>query len=228
MHFDGLEFSRAVQLLTGEAEKRPQVRLSSPQLEDDDTVRIKAALHVWRQADELRGIAKTYLRRDRQLDYIEDLSHCLRWHERLGALIALFRDIRTDEPLAVSRIFLDAEGHLKERLFLGPVKGCAVKIDPDENVTMGLHICEGIESAIAARELGLSPVWAAGSVGAVAKFPVLGGIECLTILAEEKDRKETQECFERWRDAGREVIVLHSKNGGDANDALRTIKGISP
>jgi len=150
------------------------------------------ALHLWCEARDLRGApGETYLRRDRQLDYTDDLSHCLRWHEKLRALVALFRDIKTDEPRAVSRIFLDAEGHLKARLFIGPLKGCAVKIDSDENVTMGLHICEGVETALAARELGLAPVWALGSVGGIAKFPVLGGIEALTILAEEKDRKET-------------------------------------
>jgi len=106
-------------------------------------------------------------------------------------------------------------------------EGCAVKIDPDENVATGLHLCEGIETALAARELGLSPVWALGSVGAIAKLPVLGGIECLTILAEEVGRKETQEVFERWREAGREVVILHSKIGGDANDALCALRGAS-
>jgi putative DNA primase/helicase len=139
------------------------------------------------------------------------------------ATIALLRDIATDEPCAVSRIFLDGEGHKTERKFLGPAGGCAVKIDPDEHVTMGLFVGEGIETCLAARQLGLAPVWALGSVGAIAKFPVLGGIEALTILAEEGEpsRKAVQECFERWRAAGREVVIRKSIIGSDINDALR-------
>jgi putative DNA primase/helicase len=99
------------------------------------------ALHLWGEAGGLRGtIGEVYLRRDRFLDCAEDLSHCLRWHEKLGALIALFRDIKTDEPRAASRILLDAEGHKIMRKFLGPVGGCAVKVSADEDVTMGLFI----------------------------------------------------------------------------------------
>jgi putative DNA primase/helicase len=102
------------------------------------------ALRLWGEARTVRGTAgEIYLRRDRQLDCIEYLSHCLRWHEKLGALIALFRDIKTGEPRAASRILLDAEGHKIERKFLGPVSGCAVKVSADEDVTMGLFIAEG-------------------------------------------------------------------------------------
>src|SRR5262249_42694446 len=156
-----------------ESEKRPQARPPDPLPPEDDAASISYALRLWRETGEFRAtLGETYFRRDRQIECTEDLSHCLRWHSRLNALIALFRAIKTDEPRAVSRIFLDADGHKIERKFAGRVGGCAVKIDPDENVTMGLHICEGIETALAARELGLSPVWALGSVVEIAKFPV--------------------------------------------------------
>jgi hypothetical protein len=90
-------------------------------------------------------------------------------------------------------------------------------------MTMGLIIGEGVETCVAAKQLGFSPIWALGSVGAIETFPVLGGIECLTILAEagEPSRKAVQKCFERWRAAGREVEVLKSTIGGDINDAIR-------
>jgi putative DNA primase/helicase len=140
-------------------------------------------------------------------------------------LIALFRDIRTNEPRAISRIFLDAEGHKIARKFLGPVIGAAVKISNDEAVTLGLVIGEGIETCIAAKQLGLMPVWALGTVGAIERFPVLGGIESLTILAEagEPSGRAVQACFERWRAAGREVLVLKSTIGSDVNDAIRRV-----
>ena len=31
---------------------------------------------------------------------------------------------------------------------------------------------------------GWAPVWAASSAGAISKFPVLSGVECLTIFAD--------------------------------------------
>src|SRR5256886_13844280 len=36
-----------------------------------------------------------------------------------------------------------------------------------------LHVGEGIETMIAARQLGLAPAWALGSAGMVAHFPVI-------------------------------------------------------
>jgi putative DNA primase/helicase len=201
------------------SERRPRPVKREPRQSSPDY-----ALAIWRDAVDLRGtLGELYLRRDRGLDCSEDVPHCLRWDKKNRALIALFRDIATDEPRPISRIFLDAEGRKIERKFLGPVAGCAVKIDSDENVTMGVIIAEGIETCLAARQLGFAPVWALGSVGAIAKFPVLNGIEALTILAEEGEpsRKAVQECFERWRAAGRKVIIRKSIIGSDINDALR-------
>jgi hypothetical protein len=96
-------------------------------------------------------------------------------------MLALFRDIRTDEPRAISRTFLDPEGRKLERKFLGPVGGAAIKLDADEDVLGGLHIGEGVETTMTARQVEYRrPAWALGSRGAIAAFPVLSGIECLT------------------------------------------------
>ena len=147
----------------------------------------------------------------------------LRWNPRIGALVALFRNITTDAPQAVSRIFLRHDGSKRDRLFLGPVRGAAVKLDADETVTYGLHISEGIETGLAARQLGLRPVWALGSSVNIAAFPVLGGIECLTLLAEHDQASEraTRECCGRWNASGREVRIVRPTIGKDLNDALR-------
>ena len=63
-------------------------------------------------------------------------------------------------------------------------------------MTHGLAIGEGLETAMTARQLGLRPVWALGSAGAIGAFPVLDGVECLTILAEhdEANAKATNTC----------------------------------
>jgi hypothetical protein len=191
---------------------------------DSPITRTQLPLKIWAESVDPRGTdGEVYLRSDRAIYVDDNLSQSLRWHEKSRALIALFRDIETDKPRAISRIFLDAEGHKIERKFLGPVRGCAVKIDDDSDVTIGLIVGEGVETCLAAKQLGFSPVWALGSVGAIETFPVLGGIECLTILAEagEPSRKAVQKCFERWRAAGREILIRKSIIGSDFNDAIR-------
>ena len=92
----------------------------------------------------------------------------------------------------------------------------------------GLTIGEGIETALAGRQLGFRPAWAVGSAGAIAKFPVLPGIEALTIL-EEEDRNGTnasavQECRARWTASDREVLSVEPIEGGDVNDALLRVR----
>jgi putative DNA primase/helicase len=190
----------------------------------DDASRIKSALEIWRESGhpgetpiepylESRGLA---------LDGDFMLS-VVRWNERIAAMVTLFRNIETNAPQAISRTYLDAEGRKLERKFLGPVGGAAIKLDPDDEVTMGLHVGEGLETCISARQLGLRPTWALGSAGAVAAFPVLGGIECITLLAEhdEASARAVEACADRWLAAGREVIVNEPIGGKDLNDSIR-------
>jgi putative DNA primase/helicase len=148
----------------------------------------------------------------------------IRWNPHIGAMIALFRNIHTDEPQAVSRTFLEREGRKLKRMFLGPVGGAAIKLDADEEVISVLHIGEGVETCMAARQLGLRPAWALGSSGAIGRFPVLSGIECLTILIEldaGASDAASAECAERWHKAGLEVVTVAPKTGKDLNDAIR-------
>jgi hypothetical protein len=96
-------------------------------------------------------------------------------------------------------------------------------IDPFDAVTTGLHIGEGIETCLAARSLGLRPTWALGSAGAIAVFPILAGVECLTLLAEHDDAsaRAVNVCAARWHGAAREVFINRPIGGKDLNDALR-------
>jgi hypothetical protein len=183
--------------------------------------RIADALSLWAEAvDPRRTPVEAYLGA-RALELDEDVAgHVIRWRPDIRAMLALFRDIRSDEPKAVSRTFLDREGRKLERKFLGPVGGCAVKLDADENVLEGLHIGEGVETCMAARQLGLRPTWALGSKGAIASFPVLS-VECLTILTEPDAAREVEACAARWHAESREVFINEPSFGKDLNDALR-------
>jgi putative DNA primase/helicase len=107
---------------------------------------------------------------------------------------------------------------------LGVIGGAAVKLDPATDV---LAIAEGIETAMAARELGYGPVWALGSVGAIAKFPVLEGVETLRLLGETgaASHDAIQICGRRWHAAGRKVkVVMPDAGCSDLNDELAAAK----
>ena len=150
------------------------------------------------------------------------------------ALIVAFRPIRNDDetrpPQAIHRIGLDPDGSKLAKLMLGPVGGCAVKLDADENVEQGLGICEGIETGLAIRATGWRPVWALGSAGAIQTFAPMPGIEALTIFADHDEidpktgkppgQAAAKQCAQAWQAAGCEVFIRTPRSvGADWLDA---------
>jgi putative DNA primase/helicase len=113
-----------------------------------------------------------------------------------------FRSIADDRLTAIHRVALAPDGTKIGRKMLGPVGGTAIKVDADENVEQGLAIGEGYETGPAGRQLGFRPSWALGSAGAIASFPVLSGIDALTILAETDDSganaRNARICARAW------------------------------
>lgn len=152
--------------------------------------------------------------------------------QSLPAMIALMRDIRTDEPTGIIRTFLSPDGNKIDRRMLGRAKGSAVKLDTDSNVAMGLTIGEGVESALSGRQLGYRPCWALGSAQAIGTFPVLSGIEGLTILAENDDSgtnaKQSARCIRRWNNADVEVLRVEPTEPGDMNDVIQRTRYEQP
>ena len=103
---------------------------------------------------------------------------------------------------------------------LGIVLRAAVKLDA---IRSDLAIAEGLETAMAARQLGFAPVWALGSAGAISRFPVLDGVSLLMLLGEndQASADAIRLCGKRWHRAGRQVRVVLPTIGSDLNDALR-------
>ena len=189
----------------------------------------RQALALWREGVNPRGTLVEHYLNAHALTLDNDLAgDVLRWHPRIGAMLALFRNVLTGEPQAISRTFLDRDGRKIERKFLGPVSGAAIMLDRFDFVTTGLHVGEGVETCMAARQFNLRPVWALGSAAAVAAFPILGGVECLTLLKEADDASEraVEACAARWHAAGREVFINWPTSGKDLNDAIR-VRGAS-
>jgi putative DNA primase/helicase len=57
----------------------------------------------------------------------------------------------------------------------------------------------------------------------MANFPVLAGIECLSIFADHDDagQRAAKQCAQRWADGGRYARIVTPKIAGcDWNDAL--------
>jgi putative DNA primase/helicase len=149
------------------------------------------------------------------------------------AMVALVRNIRTDEPQAIHRTAIDMDGNKayvegKCRMALGPVAGGAIKLTEDADVTTCLGIGEGMETVLSMRaipEFGLSPVWSLISAGGIEAFPVLEGIECLHIAVDNdphgRGLQAGKVCRRRWKDAGREVFRVETDcEGTDLNDVI--------
>jgi hypothetical protein len=110
-------------------------------------------------------------------------------------------------------------------MVLGPKIDTAIKLSSDEDVTHGLAIGEGVESVLGAIRFGFRPSWALGGTSGIKTFPVLSGIEALTIIVDNDDngagQRAAQQCSEQWTHAGREVFrAIPNHIGDDFNDVL--------
>jgi putative DNA primase/helicase len=216
-----------------ESAKRPRT--------EDDLVRIERATKIWNEAVDPRGTAAEQYLQARCLDLDDDIAGVvLRFHprtpwrnentgktDRIPCMIAAFRSIDDGTITAIHRIRLDQpEAWPKtQRRMLGIVYRTAIMFDP---VGPKLAIGEGIETCMAARQLGVRPTWALGSVGAISFFPVLDGIKRLSILAENDgaSRNAVRLCISRWRRAWRKINVISPDDGcGDLNDELMKARG---
>jgi hypothetical protein len=211
---------------------------------EDDLIRIARAAAIWNAATDPRGtLAEKYLNL-RALVLTDDIAGAvLRFHpgcpwrdENTGAtifvpaLIAAFRSIDDDTVTGIQRVALTSDGAKRVvltsdgatsgRMMLGVVHRAAVKLDPAGET---LAIGEGIETCLAARQMGHAPVWALGSAGAIKSFPVIGGVQCLRVLGEvgKASADAVRLCSRRWFRAGRRMQLVTPDDGcSDLNDEL--------
>ena len=241
---DDIDFKMAVKRLTG-GRWRPLRTVAQhiaadlgkaspdPPQGDDEAKRLKHAGAVWNEAGPVGPEGEAYLaRRGIFLDDVPDHGG-LRWHSRCPwgvgtapCLIARFTDAVTAEPRGIWRRPVVGE----KPKALGPTAGCVIRLWPDVSVELGLVLGEGVETTLAAatrithRGTLLQPAWAAGSSGNMASFPVLAGVEALTLLVDHDangaGERAAEQCASRWADARKEVIRLIPGDLGDFNDLL--------
>lgn len=191
------------------------------------------ARSLLRGSESLQGTpGETYLRRrgcatpppDGDLRY-----HPHVWHSPTRtywpALLAIITDAVTGEQMGVHRTYLAPDGSGKApieppRMVLGPKQGGVIRLWPDEAVDIALGIGEGIESCLSLAWV-MRPTWAAIDAGNLAAFPVLAGVQSLTIATDHDPAgiAGAKACAERWTAAGREVrLVVPPLPGHDLND----------
>jgi Toprim domain/CHC2 zinc finger len=146
---------------------------------------------------------------------------------RLGCIVTIMTDpVTAARTGAISRTYLGPNGcKVDKAKTLGAPAGI-VRLSRDEDVEGGLHLVEGLETGLSAMALGFRPLWATGSTSPMRVFPVLGGIEAVTFLADRDGNGAGEdaatEAARRWRAAGREARIKRlSGSLGDINDAVR-------
>jgi hypothetical protein len=201
----------------------PTAPVERPQPVADDGRREERALALWREARDPAGTpVETYLK-SRGLALPE--PGALRFHaagpwgkERRPMMVALLRDIETNEPCGVARRILDPRPGERPKRTLGRAQGAAVKLDPDEAVETRLHLAEGIETALAARSRGRWPMWATGGTSGLLSFPVLAGLDGLHICADHDHDgtgvRAAEVARARYAEAGVSCRVLRPRASG--------------
>ena len=221
-------------MLAGASVARPQAKHQEHIAPEPTRNNGEIALNIWKEAKDPRGtIVETYLAHRGLSLPDEAAGRAIRFHPacpfKAGcctpAMIALVRDVITNEPKAIHRTALDEHGRKawidgNARLSLGPVAGGAVKLAPNADVTICLGIGEGIETTLSMHlvaEFGASPIWSLLSAGQIDRFPVLPNVETLWITVDRDHAGEhaAAVCAERWRQAGREVFLIKPRKAGD-------------
>jgi putative DNA primase/helicase len=181
-----------------------------------EAARITAAREIWDQAVPAKEtIVETYLlSRNCKSTVALDPGGALRFHPacpfgsfRSPALLALMRDITTGQPVGIHRTALRDDGTGKRvmpggrgpRMMLGRARHAAVMLQPGGS---HLGIAEGIETALSAQHLFEMPVWACLSAPGIAGFPIIKGLNHLTIFADHDAAgiKAARTCAARYKD----------------------------
>ncbi|MGF6777830.1 DUF7146 domain-containing protein [Paraburkholderia sp. GAS334] len=135
-------------------------------------------------------------------------------------LVALVTDVAGRGPISLHRTWINADGTKADieppRMLLGGHRkaGGVIRLWPDEALTQGLAIAEGIETALSLARV-FQPVWALIDAGNLAKLPALAGVDALTIAVDDDPAgvQAAHSCAERWALTDRDVTVVEVNHG---------------
>lgn len=135
-------------------------------------------------------------------------------------LVALVTDVTTCAPISLHRTWINADGTKADveppRMLLGGHRkaGGVIRLWPDEAVTTGLAVAEGIETALSLAQV-FQPAWALIDAGNLAKLPVLPGIEALSIAVDDDTAgtRAAAACGQRWAQADCDATLVEATHG---------------
>lgn len=188
---------------------------------------------LWAGCVPLAGtVGEQYLRHRRCV--IPPADGDLRYHPNLPhkpsgtsgpALVALVTDAVSGEPLTLHRTWVTPTGKADldpPRMLLGSHRkqGGVIRLWPDDYLTHGLCIGEGLESVLSLAH-AFRPAWACIDASNLAALPVLAGVECLVIGADNDPAglAAANTCAARWTAAGA-VVSLTRQSENDLNDTI--------
>jgi hypothetical protein len=191
--------------------------------------RLRRALALWEHANPAEGtLVEKYLNsRACSLTSVLKSADVLRFHpfcrfgnDQVPAMVALMRHVITDEPTGIHRTALTRDGRKHQELaggakrMWGTSAQAAVKLSQHDGV---LGIAEGIETALSAQTIFAIPVWACLSATGVGGFPIINGLNHLTIFADQDTVGITvaRKCARKYHKAGIEVEIRCPPAAGD-------------
>jgi putative DNA primase/helicase len=199
------------------------------QRERESADKTATALRIWNEAIDPLGTPAEHYLHSRKLRLPSELRViALRFHPACvwesgtaSCLIAAFREINSDKLTGIHRVRVDQPERWPktERKMLGAVAGSAIKLDP---ACDRLAVGEGLETVMAARQLGLRPVWALGSASGIKEFRRVDSVEELTIIGENDggvNHRAAEACRDNWH-PHRVAIITPTGGLKDFNDYI--------
>ena len=204
------------------ADKMPAEADSARQPSQPSTDTLKRGIELWNAAKSIHGTpAERYLAETRKLDLaiLSDIDAVLRFHPRCPfdkdkhpCVIALFRDVETDEVAGIHRIALTSNAEKIDRRMLGSWPNPrAIKLRPTGKK---LIVGEGIETTLAGgmRASKTIALWAMGSAIAIGHLQPVTGVTKLMILVDRDKndigRSNARVCAARWSGAKCLCVLL--------------------
>jgi putative DNA primase/helicase len=225
---DVLDELRRRRLLDGTIQRRNTITKIPPH--DNDERKIARARHIWDGAyDALQSPVMRYLA-GRGITITPPAS--LRWTPRcwhrevrayLPAMVALVEHVERG-IVGIHRTYLTPDYRRRDRAFLGPVGGGAVRLGQVRPDTW-LCVAEGIETALAVTTACGIPAWAGLSAGGVRALMLPFEARMVLICADNDANRVGQraaaDAAQRWLTEGRRVrIAMPPESGTDMADVL--------
>ncbi len=192
--------------------------------------RVELARRIWTDAAPIAGtIAESYLR-SRFIKVVpgpDELRIAARLlhkptDQHFPALVAPLRNVGA-QIVGIHRTFLAHDGSGKAnvapaKMMLGTASGTAIRFGAGPEII----ITEGIENALACRQVLGLPTWAAGSLAGLRTVVLPESVRRVTIFADPKphERRGAEDVARRLIQEGRDARVAYGSDDRDANEML--------